>query len=200
MPGPRRGHWLLGRCWLQRLLGGAARRLIGIGRGPTASPSHPTGRSGHEYGGSMDDVRVIHRPNWSVIPGVPAASSSQRPSYARPLAGCHFASPPPATALFHRSGLQRALACRLCPLLTSAGWSGGIPPPSVLYQDTPQISRGKLSYRRCIDAGFIKHAPIVDGGLCGRVPARPQRTTPHIRFVSLAPHVRSALPSDPTSR
>ena len=67
-------------------------------------------------------------------------------------------------------------------------------------QDTPQISRGKLSYRRCIDAGFIKYAPAVDGGLCGRVPTRPKRTTPRIRFVSLAPHLRSTLPSDPTSR
>jgi hypothetical protein len=88
----------------------------------------------------------------------------------------------------------------LCPLLTSAERSGRIAPPSVLNEDTPQISRGKLSYRRCIDAGFIKHNPIVDGGLHGRVPARPDCATPRIRFVSLAPHLRSTLPSDPTSR
>src|SRR5262245_6818973 len=88
----------------------------------------------------------------------------------------------------------------LCPLLTSAGRSGRIAPPSVLSQDTLQISRGKLSYLLCIDAGFIKHSPMVDGGLCCCVPARPGCTRPHIRFVSLAPHVRSTLPSDPTSR
>src|SRR5919108_4548896 len=66
-------------------------------------------------------------------------------------------------------------------------------------QDTPQISRGKLSSRRCIDAGLINHSPMVDGGLHGRVPARPDCATPRIRFVSLAPHLRSMLPSDPTS-
>jgi len=38
------------------------------------------------------------------------------------------------------------------------------------------------------------------GGLCGGVPTRPEPTTPRIRFVSLAPHLRSARPSDPTSR
>src|SRR4029453_3165839 len=67
-------------------------------------------------------------------------------------------------------------------------------------KDTSQISRGKLSDLPCIDAGFIKHSPLVDGGLCCCVPARPGCTTPRIRFVSLAPHVRSTLPSDPTSR
>jgi hypothetical protein len=132
--------------------------------------------------------------------GVPAARSSPRPSRARPLAGCHLAAPQQATTLFHRQAFSTHSACLLCPLLTSAGRSGRIPPPSVLCQDTPQISRGKLSYRRCIDAGFIKHSPHVDGGLCCRVPARPDCTTPRIRFVSLAPHLRSTLPSDPASR
>src|SRR3990172_1490063 len=65
---------------------------------------------------------------------------------------------------------------------------------------TGEVSRGKLSYRQCIDAGCIKHSPLVDGGLHGRVPARPDYATPRIRFVSLAPHLRSTLPSDPTSR
>jgi hypothetical protein len=68
------------------------------------------------------------------------------------------------------------------------------------FQDTRLISRGQLSYRRCIDARFIKHSPFVDGGLHGRVPARPDCTTPRSGFVSLAPHIRSTLPSDPTSR
>jgi hypothetical protein len=41
---------------------------------------------------------------------------------------------------------------------------------------------------------------IVDEGLRGGVPTRPERTIPPIRFVSLAPHLRATLPSDPTSR
>ena len=97
------------------------------------------------------------------------------------LAGGNLTTPPQATTPLHRSGLRptrvaawpiRCPAFRpwgaslaspapglLCPLLTSAGRSGRIAPPSVLHQDTPQISRGQLSYRPCIDAGFIKHSP-----------------------------------------
>jgi hypothetical protein len=131
---------------------------------------------------------------------VPAVSSSQAPALIRHLAGCHLTAPLQAATPLDRSGLQHARACLRCPLLTAAGRSGRIPPPSVLGQDTRQISRGQLSYRRCIDAGCIKHSPIVDGGLCCGVPARPGCTTPRIRFVSLAPHLRSTLPSDPTSR
>jgi hypothetical protein len=47
---------------------------------------------------------------------------------------------------------------------------------------------------------MYKVRPIVDGGLRSCVPTRPGRTTPPIRFVSLAPHRRSTLPSDPASR
>jgi hypothetical protein len=65
---------------------------------------------------------------------------------------------------------------------------------------TGEVSHGKRSYRQCIDAGFITHSLLVDGGLHGRVPARPDYATPRIRFVSLAPHVRSTLPSDIASR
>jgi len=46
----------------------------------------------------------------------------------------------------------------------------------------------------------MKHSPLVDGGLRCRVPARPDGTTPHLGFVSLAPHLRSTLPSDAPSR
>ena len=113
---------------------------------------------------------------------MPAASSSQRPSSARPLAGCHLAAPLQATTLVHRSGLRPTRVAAppigspdfrpwgaslaspapglLYPLLTSAGRSGRIPPPAVLSQDTPQISRGQLSYRRCREAGFITYAPL----------------------------------------
>ena len=65
---------------------------------------------------------------------------------------------------------------------------------------TGDASRGKRSYCRCIDAGCIKPSPLVDGGLHSRVPARPDWTTPCIRCVSLAPHLRSTLPSDAPSR
>jgi hypothetical protein len=47
----------------------------------------------------------------------------------------------------------------LCPLLTSAGRSGRIPPPSVPCEDTPQLSRGKLSDRPCRGARLIQHRP-----------------------------------------
>ena len=67
---------------------------------------------------------------------------------------------------------------------------------SATFRGPREASRGQLSYRQCLDAGCIKHSPLVDGGLRGRVPARPDRTTPPIRFVSLAPHLRSTLPSD----
>jgi hypothetical protein len=171
----------------------------------------------------VDSVRVSHHPNRSS--GSRRASREFIPDAGREahhLAGCHLAAPAPATPPVHRSSLRptrvaaspirypafqpwgasRALPAPglLCRLLTSAGRSGPIAPPSVLSQDTRQISRGQLSSRPCIGAGCIKHAPTVDGGLCCCVPARPERTTPRIRFVSLAPHVRSTLPSDPTSR
>ena len=67
-------------------------------------------------------------------------------------------------------------------------------------QDSHEVSHGKSYSLQCIDAGFIKHAPVVDGGLWGCVPPRPERTPPHIRFLFVAPHLRSTLPSDPTSR
>jgi hypothetical protein len=95
------------------------------------------------------------------------------------------------------------------PTMPSADSSHGIRDDSSSLSQFPwhatshgtwEASRGQLSYRRCIDAGFIKHSPCVDGGLCGCVPARPGCTTPRIRFVSLAPHLRSTLPSDAPSR
>jgi hypothetical protein len=191
--------------------------------GSRPPPSHTTGHPGHVSGGSADDLRVKRHPNRSVVSRrasrqfIPDAGHE-----AQPLAGCPLAAPPQATPPLHRSGLRstrvaawplRYPAFRpwgasraspapglLCPLLTSAERSGRIAHPSVPSRDTPQISRGQLSYRRCIDAGCIKHRPFVDGGLHGCVPARPERTTPPLRFVSLAPHLRSTRPSDPTSR
>ena len=67
-------------------------------------------------------------------------------------------------------------------------------------QGTRQISQGKTQNVPRVDAEFIKHAPRKDGGLRGHVPARPERATPQIRFVYLAPRIWIGLPSDPTSR
>jgi hypothetical protein len=99
-------------------------------------------------------------------------------------------------------GCLTSVACAE-PTMPSADFCGAVREDcSALspIQDTPQISRGQPSYRRCVDAGCIQPSPPVDGGHCCRVPARPDGTTPRIRFVSLAPHLRSTRPSDPTSR
>ncbi len=74
-------------------------------------------------------------------------------------------------------------------------------PRHATSQHSHKISRGKPYYFRCIDAGFIKYAPNVNGGLRCSVPARPERTTPHIQFLFVTPHLRSAaLPSDTASQ
>ena len=67
-------------------------------------------------------------------------------------------------------------------------------------QGTWEISRGKTQSFPRVNAGFIKHAPVADGGLRGHVPTRPGRTTPPIRFLFVVPRFRIGLPSDPTSR
>jgi hypothetical protein len=67
-------------------------------------------------------------------------------------------------------------------------------------QGTWEISRGKTQNLLRVNARFIKHAPIADGGLRGHVPARPERTTPLIWFLFVAPRFWIELPPDPTSR
>jgi hypothetical protein len=148
----------------------------------------------------VDEVRVTHAPQPERH--LPACQPRIHPRGRAALAPSPDAISPLHSRQLLSSTVQAFppwLVVR-CRLLTSAERSGKIPPPSVLCQDTPQLSRGQLSDLPCIDAGCIKSAPPVDGGLYGRVPTRPERTTPHIRFVSLAPHVRSTLPSDPASR
>ncbi len=61
-----------------------------------------------------------------------------------------------------------------------------------------QTSRGKTRNCRCVNAGFIKYTPIVDGGLRGHVPTRPGCTTPNIRFLFVAPHLWIGLPPGPS--
>ena len=90
--------------------------------------------------------------------------------------------------------------CRLLPFvqlgsrLAQLAWVNSLAPTA------RQISQGKTQNVPRVDAGFIKHAPRENGGLRGYVPARPERATPQIRFVSLAPRFWIGLPSDPTSR
>ena len=60
-----------------------------------------------------------------------------------------------------------------------------------------QTSRGKTRNCRCVNAGFIKQHPNVDGGLRGHVPTRPGCPTPRIRFLFVAPHLRIGLPPGP---
>jgi hypothetical protein len=67
-------------------------------------------------------------------------------------------------------------------------------------QGTEEISRGKTQTLLRVNAGFIKHAQITDGGLHGHVPARPERTTPLIRFLFVAPRFWIGLSPDPISR
>ena len=134
---------------------------------------------------------VSRRASREVIPEAEQRSPPRRMPSRRSIPG-HDSRPP-----FRPSARSRV------PTMPSADVGGAVrEDPSALspVTDTPQISRGQRSYRRCRDAGCITYAPAVDGGLRGGVPTRPERTTPHIRFVSLAPHLRSTRPSDPTSR
>jgi hypothetical protein len=130
---------------------------------------------------------------------VPATSSSQRPSLTRPLAGCHLAAPPQTTTLLYRSGLPTnmrgtmpsadfcgALRKDCSPLSPMQGHPADLPRSAVI----PSVHRRRIDQVR----------PVVDGGLRGGVPTRPERTTPHIRFVFVAPRVWIGLPPDPTSR
>jgi len=196
-------------------------RLIGIGRGLAASPlpHHRTyGSRIRRFGGCSQGDTYPNRSlvsrcaSGAFIPGARGLTPRRMRSH-RSTSG-DDSSPPFGPSAHPRCGsaylLPRlsALGCLTSvacagPTMPSADFCGAVREDSSALspcQDTPQISRGKLSYRRCIDAGFIKHSPRVDGGLHGRVPARPDCATPRIRFVSLAPHLRSTLPSDPTSR
>lgn len=96
------------------------------------------------------------------------------------------------------SGLQTELCL--------PGWPPGFPAVSQYLShtfpiNTIQASQGKTYDLPCVSAGFIKYTTtFVDGGLRCHVPTRPRCTTPHIRFLYIAPHFRIGLPSDPASR
>ena len=89
----------------------------------------------------------------------------------------------------------------LCLLLTSPWYSAPISQrPASNFRSTGEISRGKTRHFHCASAGFTKYIPTADGGLRGHVPARPGCTTPHIRFLFIAPQLWVQLPPDPASR
>ena len=91
----------------------------------------------------------------------------------------------------------------LCPLLTSPTLSMPVARHfvSCCQRTAVETSRGKTRHFRCASAEFTKCIPTTaDGGLRGHVPARPGCTTPHIRFLFIAPQLWIQLPSDPASR
>jgi hypothetical protein len=176
------------------------RCLIGIGRDLTVSPlpHHRTyGSRSRRFGRVRQGDRDT--PTGASAPGVPATSSSQRPSITRPLAGCDLAAPPQTTTPLYRSGLPTNMR----GTMPSADFCGAVRKDSSPLSprpghpaDLPRSAVIPSAHRR----RMYQVRPVVDGGLRGGVPTRPERTTPHIRFVSLAPHLRSTRPSDPTAR
>jgi hypothetical protein len=121
--------------------------------------------------------------------------------------------------LSYRSGLHLvslydypagSLAARFLATMPSADFSHTVrdrllfPQPIRLARDAPgQHERSPRVRHRTlsrVNAGFIKHTPVVDGGLHGHVPTGPECTTPHIRFLFVAPRFWIGLPPDPASR
>jgi hypothetical protein len=149
----------------------------------------------------VDGVRVRHHPNWSLISRrascefIPDASglTPRRMRSHRSTSGGDSSPPfrpsaPSRCGSASRASPAPGLRCRL---LTSAGRSGRIPPPSVLSEDTPQISRGQRSYRPCISARCIKHSPLWMEDFtvaCPLVPA-----VPHL-ISGLCPSPRTFVP------
>lgn len=99
--------------------------------------------------------------------------------------------------------LFRPSVTRVSPTMPSADFCSAITPDLSIVScsiNTLQTSRGKtLNFHR-VDAQFIKHIPIADGGLSSHVPAGPEYVTPRIEFLFIAPQFRVGLPSDTASR
>ena len=195
-----------------------AARSFGIGRSLTALPlpHHRTNGSRIRRFGRLSQMCTAYRPctptgasyssrtNVGFIPATRLAPHG--------LAGCNAVVPWQATSPLFQSprGEPFGPSARLAPptmpsadfcLAVSANCSALSQFLShARSQGTRQISQGKTQNVPRIDAEFIKHAPMENGGLRGHVPARPERATPQIRFVYLAPRFWIGLPSDPTSR
>ena len=105
----------------------------------------------------------------------------------------------PIVRAFAPSGFRR-LSSLLCPLLTSARWSGRLAAPSVpSYPGTPGRSPEVSS--RNVPRFAVGSTPSgFDGyGLCCAAPARPP-LMPYLRFFHISARVCYALSSDPASR
>jgi hypothetical protein len=159
---------------------------------PDRRVTYPAVRQMKPKCGTHPDRSVFSRcASGQFIPGVETT---------RRLAGCHLATPPQVTTPLDRSGLQRT---RRAPIMPSADFCGtvtedcsSLSPFPGHTADLPGSVVGPSVHQRLI----YKARPTVDGGLCCSVPARPERATPHSRFVFLTPHICSTLPSDPASR
>ena len=157
-------------------------------RGLTTSPLH------HRTFGS----RIRRFGRLSLLSGAKAlAGSSPRQPHAR---SGNLPCERPVTGLYDRSGLP----CVAAGTMPSADSSHGVRkddsslsqfPWHATFRGTWEASRGKRSYCRCIDAGCIKHSPVVDGGLHGRVPARPDvyHTLYPVRVPRPAPSFHAAF-------
>ena len=67
------------------------------------------------------------------------------------------------------------------PLVKKHYYSFSQFPSRATVRGKREISRGKTQNLPCLDAGFIKHTPIADGGLCLHVPTRPECTTSRLQ-------------------
>ena len=175
-------------------------RPIGIGRGLTASPlpHHRTyGSRIRRFGRFRQGQRhpnrsvVSRRASRAFIPEAEPRSPPRRMPSRRSTTG-HDSLPP-----FRPSAHDRM------PTMPSADFCGAVREDSSALSpvpghpaDLPWSPVRPSVHRRPIDQAQA----VVEGGRRGRVPARPDGTTPPIGFVSLAPHVRSTRPSDLTSR
>ncbi len=130
----------------------------------------------HDAGGSLrrcPDRARLHR-------ALPRTAPLARASDARLAASSCRPSSPPRSVLRQGARLLR-------PRLTSR--SGSTPSP---FQAQGEISPGKNALLHCTTAGFTP-LPLVTRA--SRFVARsPWSATPHIRFLSIGPQLRSTLP------
>jgi hypothetical protein len=193
------GHSLC-RCFVQCQRLAVRVRRIGIGRDLTASPL-PHHRTDGSRLRRFGRCRPGHlHPNRSVfcqcasrafIPAAePPPTPRRRPAH-RSTPGRHSSRPFRPSARSRVPTMPSADVCQAvrtddARLSPGRGHPADLPRSAVI----PAVPRRRMD-----------QAPsLVEGGLCGRVPARPDGTTPPIRCVSLAPHLRSPRPADPTSR
>lgn len=144
----------------------------------------------------------------------PLTGACRIPSMApqrEPRCACQMQSHLSSHQCPHRSRFRPSV--RAAPTMPSADFCHAVKTSSPVFSrcrfrstDTWQISRGKTRILPRIDAGFTKMHPcrcchpLVDRGLRGHVPARPECITPHIRFLFIALRFHLGLPPHPVSR